>query len=179
VAATHLVAGTGTPSQIPACSLQFHIVFCFISETLERPRRNKSSGDRAEDPPPSVCFLTACLKLTGHHPGVTTCHRLPVSYPMPISACGYVSDPVVPILNYCPLTPLQALKYNKNPSVAVSISRRRCAGSRTPISWSSYPQGVPLPIHLMSHPHINLVRLLGNRLSLSAMSNFLPSAPRY
>jgi len=57
VAATQRVAGTGTPSPIPACSVQFHVVFCFINETLEVTAKEQAKwgqdrGSRTPTHPP-------------------------------------------------------------------------------------------------------------------------------
>jgi hypothetical protein len=127
VAATLLVAGTGTPSQIPACSVQFHTVFCFINETLEVTAKEKTKwgqGRGSHPPPhPGRMFSHSVRKTDGTPSWCNHVHRLPVSYPMPISVCGYVSDHVVPISNYCALTPLQPL-VGRSQYIQATLCRR-------------------------------------------------------
>lgn len=60
-------------------------------------------------PHPGRMFSHNMRKTDGTPSWCNHLHRLPVSYPMPISVCGYVSDHVVPPPNYCPFTPLQPL----------------------------------------------------------------------
>jgi hypothetical protein len=69
--------------------------------------------------PRSVCFLTACVKLTGYHLVVTTCTGCQFR-----NRCRfrYVGTCRTTWFKYCPLTPLQPLKVSKNRSVTVSIT---------------------------------------------------------
>jgi hypothetical protein len=101
---------------------------------------------------------------------------------------GCSGDEFSPRLFFCYLVVLRwililffhlCLKGCKNQSLTFCAARRLCTACRSPMSWCSIPWAVPLPVRLVSHPPNNLLRLLGNRLSLSAMSSISPSVRRY
>ena len=118
---------------VPHCLL-------FHKETLEVTAKEQAEWGQGRVsqptlPTPAVCFLTTCVKLTGHHPGVTTCTgclfriRCRFRYVGTFRTTWFLPQITAPLPPYSPW------------SVAVSISRRRCAGSRTPYLLVLLPAG--------------------------------------